>query len=180
MIEVIVVAAIIAILAGILVPMIFNQIDESKISRAKGDAKSIQTAFLSFRKDLGKWANNIDPTVTPPTKYTLLHGAGYTVGVHDTVLSVQGYTAAPAGTLDAQLVSNGIGYPTTGESKWRGPYMTDIQADPWGNPYVVDATGLDDPLNPAVWVLSAGPNGTFETARGATVLVEDDIGVRIK
>nr|MDA8412260.1 prepilin-type N-terminal cleavage/methylation domain-containing protein [Desulfobacteraceae bacterium] len=55
LIEVIVVAAIIAILAGILVPMIFRQIDEAKISRAEADCKSISTAVLLFRKDTGKW-----------------------------------------------------------------------------------------------------------------------------
>jgi prepilin-type N-terminal cleavage/methylation domain-containing protein len=55
LIEVIVVAAIIAILAGILVPMIFNQIDEAKLTRAEGDCKTISTAILMFRKETGKW-----------------------------------------------------------------------------------------------------------------------------
>ena len=56
LIEVIVVAAIIAILAGILVPMIFNQIDEAKKTRAQADCKTISTAILMFRKDTAKVA----------------------------------------------------------------------------------------------------------------------------
>jgi general secretion pathway protein G len=44
LIEVIVVAGIIAILAGILVPLIFKEIDEARITRALADTKSISTA----------------------------------------------------------------------------------------------------------------------------------------
>ncbi|MBL0226806.1 MAG: hypothetical protein IPQ16_14920 [Geobacteraceae bacterium] len=51
MIEVIVVAAIIAILAGILAPMIFNQIDEAKKTRALADCKTISNAVMLFRKE---------------------------------------------------------------------------------------------------------------------------------
>jgi type II secretion system protein G len=51
LIEVIVVAAIIAILAGVLVPMIMNQIDESKVQRANGDMKSIENAIITIKKD---------------------------------------------------------------------------------------------------------------------------------
>ena len=57
LIEVIVVAAIIAILAGILVPMIFNQIDESRIAAAKGETDSIAKAISVFRKDTASWPN---------------------------------------------------------------------------------------------------------------------------
>src|SRR5271169_4840041 len=66
LIEVIVVAAIIAILVGILVPMIFKEIDEARITRASADTKSISTALLVLRKDTGQWPVNANcsPTVT--------------------------------------------------------------------------------------------------------------------
>src|SRR3990172_5268701 len=55
LIEVIVVAGIIAILAGILVPLIFKEIDESRITRASADIRSISSAMIVFRKDIAAW-----------------------------------------------------------------------------------------------------------------------------
>lgn len=186
LIEVIVVAGIIAILAGILVPMIFNQIDESKKTRAAADCKSISTAILAFRKDVGRWPN----MKTATSNFTFLYGPGYVPATHDSQLTTgTGYDVAEASTLKDHLTANDPGYLAT---MWKGPYMSDIQADPWGNPYVVDASGffmidpvtsnpVDDPTTP-VWVLSAGPNGIFETNRGSNALdtTKDDIGIRIK
>ena len=55
LIEVIVVAGIIAILAGILVPLILKEIDESRITRATADTRSISTAMIVFKKDTAQW-----------------------------------------------------------------------------------------------------------------------------
>ena len=55
LIEVIVVAGIIAILAGILVPLILKEIDESRITRATADIKSISSAILILKKDTAQW-----------------------------------------------------------------------------------------------------------------------------
>lgn len=72
LIEVIVVAGIIAVLAGILVPLIFKEIDESKVSRAAADIRSISTALIVLKKDTGQWpvSSSCTPTVT------LISGAG--------------------------------------------------------------------------------------------------------
>ena len=95
LIEVIVVASIIAILAGILVPMIFNQIDEAKIARAQADCKSISTAILLFRKDLGKWPNAFPDDCSQ--SYLTLQGSGvapanptddWQIGLNDVDLSI--------------------------------------------------------------------------------------------
>ena len=59
LIEVIVVAAIIAILAGILVPMIFNQIDEAKKTKAVGEVKTLQQTVATIRTNTLRW-----PTVS--------------------------------------------------------------------------------------------------------------------
>lgn len=173
LIEVIVVAAIIAILAGVLVPMIFNQVEESRLSRAQGDCKSIQTAIMRFRNDVGRWPNLQSGT----TNFTFLYSNGYTAGgAADTQLGPLSYTLTPASGLMDHLTSNDPGYPA---AMWKGPYINDLTADPWGNPYIVDAAGLDTPSLP-VYVISAGPNGTFETSAGVTNLGGDDIGIRIK
>jgi general secretion pathway protein G len=174
LIEVIVVAGIIAILAGILVPMIFSQIDESKITRATGDCKSIQSGILSFRKDLGRWPHLVSGT----TNNAFLFSPGYreNQAAIDGMLGPLGYILTPTSKLEDHLSTNDPGYLA---NMWKGPYMSSIQADPWGNPYIIDATAFDDTTTPA-WILSAGPNGTYETARGANVLGNDDIGVRVK
>jgi len=186
LIEVIVVAGIIAILAGILVPMIFNQIDESKKTRALGDIKSLSTAILSFKKDVGKWpvvdlttgdqsanimvsAGNVPPL---PAKFTAV-GSGNE--------EFKSRLAADARN-EAVFAAGGI-YNAT----WKGPYMPEITADPWGNAYVMNSgylfyteADLVGATTAAVWLLSAGPNGTFETDTNSTALEGDDIGIRIR
>jgi general secretion pathway protein G len=184
LIEVIVVAAIIAILAGILVPMIFNQIDESKITKAKGDCKSIQSAIYSFRKDLGKWPTQ---KATPPNA-TFLYSDGYTTKTAAELATLNiTHDITIASSLADHLVKNDadVAYntdPTKGVV-WKGPYMSALPADPWGNPYIIDGNGLNDTTTvPAipVLVLSAGPDGIFQTGPGVKDPQGDDIGVLIK
>ncbi len=166
LIEVIVVAAIIAILAGILVPMIFSQIDESKKTRAQGDAKSIQTSVLTFRKDTGQWPNQ-------------QNGACATLS---SLLQTNGNipNALPAGWLVATQdnIFNYTGTANACYSNWKGPYMTSFDADPWGNAYMINSSDFGT-ANP-VWVISAGPNGLLETAATDIALGNDDIGMRIQ
>jgi hypothetical protein len=82
-------------------------------------------------------------------------------------------------------------YPTTGEFAWRGAYQQEFPADPWGNRYAVNIgntiNATNATLSYALWVLSAGPNGTLETEfnpntpPAGTVLTTggDDIAYRI-
>jgi len=42
------------------------------------------------------------------------------------------------------------------EDKWRGPYMQTIPLDPWGNPYVYQATAKG---SDAIQVVSLGADG---------------------
>lgn len=71
-------------------------------------------------------------------------------------------------------------YPTTGRA-WGGPYIARLGLDPWGNAYVIsvgamEADGTVIAANAKGWILSAGPNGTIETAPDDLVLGGDDIG----
>jgi len=63
-------------------------------------------------------------------------------------------------------------------SRWKGPYIARVAADPWGNKYVVNADAFST-TNP-VWILSAGPDGAMDTGVASTVVQNDDIGVRLK
>lgn len=179
LIEVIVVAAIIAILAGILVPMIFRQIDEAKISRAEADCKSISTAVLLFRKDTGKWPYYL------PGDCTL------------TYLAIQGSGTSPVNSAgDWQLGLNDIAMhlilnlpsinPPVAQTCYNDKaksYLPQDTPDPWGNAYVINAANFA--ANAPVWVISAGPNGVLDTSVNSETLNNaaangDDIGIRIQ
>jgi len=178
LIEVIVVAAIIAILAGILVPMIFSQIDESKITRAQGDVKTIATAISRYRMDTGYFpkinpAVAIDPAVGPVTAYETLFSLGVQLALPAGFLTTIGDLGD---NLSPGAAAKNV-YTTGGffEKKWKGPYLSTFTSDPWGNAYVVNV--VNDTAEKNVWVLSAGPNGVFDTDSTSSQLQKDDIGV---
>jgi general secretion pathway protein G len=169
LIEVIVVAGIIAILAGILVPMILKEIDESRITRASADVKSISTAMIVFRKDTAAWPTmdaDCDPNVT------FLSGAGNLPGN----LAESGFDTDVASSYDSHF---SIDVNECYSPNWKGPYMAMVTADPWGNTYITNANSFATAGQP-VWIISAGPNKMIETAANSTTLQGDDIGVRIK
>ncbi|MDP2156617.1 MAG: type II secretion system protein GspG [Nitrospirota bacterium] len=167
LIEVIVVAGIIAILAGILVPLIFKEIDESKISRASADVKSISTAMLVFKKDTGQWP--ITSTCAATT--TMLMGAGTLP-----TLTGAGWNSGVVDVFENYLSQDDNGcWPTT----WKGPYMAFVNADPWGRSYIINADSLLTATSP-IWLLSAGPDGIIDTATTNSTPVGDDIGTRLR
>ena len=171
LVEVIVVAAIIAILAGILVPMIFSQIDEAKISRAKADVNSISSAIYAFRKDVGAWPNNVSDAACTSTVLRA-DGADFSAAM-SAAMTALGYDMSNIKTFSSQLTEDPECY-----NNWNGPYMAFVEADPWGNPYFVYSNDFNnsDPVS----VISAGPDGTVNTNLGSPGISPADIGVRIK
>ncbi|TAN38686.1 MAG: prepilin-type N-terminal cleavage/methylation domain-containing protein [Nitrospirae bacterium] len=169
LIEVIVVAGIIAVLAGILVPIIFKEIDESKKTRATADVKSISSALMVLKKDTGQWpvSANCSPGVT--------------------MLVGNGAVPALAANWDNSSVNNFSNYLATDDNgcwpnTWKGPYMPTVTADPWGNAYMINAVDFLSVANPpaTVWLISAGPNGVLDTAATVSALNGDDIGIRLQ
>lgn len=184
LIEVIVVAAIIAILAGILVPMIFNQIDEAKVSKAQGDCRTISTAVLMFRKETGKWPYFLPGDCT--NTFTTIQGGGTTPPLDNTVGAWGvGLNDIPLGTI-LNLLSVKATVPQTCYNDKAGNYLPEVTADPWGNQFVINAANFAG-SNP-VWVISAGPNGCLDTSVNSQTVNDapnscgtaDDIGVRIQ
>lgn len=179
LIEVVVVAAIIAILAGILVPVIFNQIDEANKTRALAECKSLSTAVQLFHKDLGKWpyyhpddcTQHYDTLESNDGQYPVNISADWQIGVND-------------GSLLAML--NLPADQACYKNKTQLNYIAEVPPDPWGNSYVINSVNFvgDNP----VWAISAGPNGCYDTTVNSPTLnnapcttgVPDDIGVRIK
>lgn len=180
LIEVIVVSAIIAILAGILVPMIFNQIDEAKVTRAQADCRAISSAVLMFRKEMKKW-----PYMSPADcsqTYTTIQGAGTQApgdnpggpwSLGSSVAALSDILNLPVGQACYQNSTN-------------LSYLPSPSPDPWGYQYVINAANFATG-NP-VWVISAGPNGCLDTTVTSQILNDspctagpaDDVGIRIK
>jgi len=184
LIEVVVVAAIIAILAGILVPMIFNQIDEAKKARALSECRSISNAVLMFRKDTTRWPFFMPGDCTQT--YTTIQGGGTTAPLDNPT----GSWGISLNDIALGLILNLPGIqPPVAQSCYNGKaqtYLLQAEPDPWGNQYVINAANFagTDP----VWAITAGPSRCPDTSVSSPSLNDaqstcgpaDDIGIRIK
>ncbi|HUJ18869.1 MAG TPA: type II secretion system protein GspG [Nitrospirota bacterium] len=171
LIEVIVVAGIIAVLAGILVPLIFKEIDEAKITRASADIRSITSALIVMKKDTGMWPNLVNGGGACSAGVTLLYGGG----VLPAGLAAFGWDQSSLQPLENYLSSDAN---ACYGAQWKGPYLAQVTPDPWGNQYLINATNFS--ANGPVWIISAGPNGAIETDVTSAVPLGDDIGLRLK
>jgi len=187
LIELVVVFAVIAVLAAMLSPVVTKYIEEARITRASQDAQQIADAILNFNKNTGKWPI-YKSGVLLTTTFLTLQGPG-----SDPSCSSCGSTWLPSdsadrGDLGGILELNSLTYTTVGKFAWRGPYMTGVGSDPWGNRYIVNAQSLSPALSRAGFVLSAGPDGIIETTFSQTIATGgsgvtvsgDDIIARIR
>jgi general secretion pathway protein G len=199
LIEVVVVVAIIALLAGILTPLIFKYIDEANETRALGDCRNISTALLLFHKDTGTWPYCNE---TRRAYFDYIYGnMGDLPAFGSEASSCWG---SKASDMYFHLVTNGEdANPTyyrtprmragTGTDRvmmgilahgWKGPYLPYVTDDPWAYKYVVSVGCFDYGVNQGpnyhVWCLSAGPGFDLDTPVWATEPHFDDIGYRTK
>jgi len=180
LIEIIVILAVISILVAILTPTVLKYISEAQTDRALKDVTTINAMINDLIKDTGQYPGaKLDTT---PVANTFLCGPG-NVGLAGQTWG----TTANCETLANHLTVNTPGtaattddYPSTGKFKWEGPYLTNLSEDPWGNAYQINASVLVGGNTSVTWVISAGPDATFQTSVTSTTLSGDDIGVRIK
>ncbi len=171
LIEIVIVLAIIAVLAGILAPTLTRYVGDSRIRKAEVDVQHIGGAIALMYGDTGHWPIWVDGTETKSTSgdYNTLYSADGTMPDVGTT----GWTVATnADDFENQIVNNTPGdvaaaaYPTTGRRAWRGPYLEKVLGDPWGSKYLINVEFLQ-PANVGgvapVFVLSAGPNKLVET-----------------
>ena len=157
LLEMVIVVAIVALLAGILVPVAFNQVDDAEQARTMADIRQISSAMLLFRSDTGQW---------PSATVKMLYGDG-NAATDETKFD----------TATAEHLRNPLRDNSDSVNGWEGPYMTAFSQDPWGNRYIVEVDGFAAGGSPYAWVISAGPDGTFQTAKEDTGLQGDDIGL---
>lgn len=192
MMEVIVVLAVIGVMAAVLTPMVMNYVEDAKVSRAQSDVKTIAGVILNLTRDVAHFPLYKDGTKTTGTpEIELLRGPGNDPVDSDDANKKWLTTAADkTGELENHLIKNAPGgnkYPTTGRFSWKGPYVEKITEDAWGNRYLVNIKNANpaDGTPKVVWVISAGPNGKFETdpnsaADSGPNAGGDDIAIRIK
>ena len=157
LVELVVVVAIIALLAGILIPVVTSQIDDAKKSRAAGDMDVVAKAFSTFRTHTSMWP------------------------AFGNCVAVTAMTTASAELTDFKcLYAN-----SQNLNGWKGPYLnqgtmvanvmqvatapTNTAAgagllDPWGQPYRVYTFAPSGGNGGAIMVVCRGPDGTFNSA----------------
>lgn len=178
LVEVIVILSVISILVAIVTPTVLKYIAEAQQSRAEEDVRALSLVLNDLIKDTGQF-----PGTKLPTGKTFLCGPGTKVGG-------SWGDATKCGDLTLHLITNDPNedatpdstgdYRTTGRRKFKGPYVQNLNEDPWGNSYQINATTLISGNTSPTWVISAGPDGIIDTATTATSLGGDDLGVRLK
>jgi prepilin-type N-terminal cleavage/methylation domain-containing protein len=197
LIEIIFVLAIVAVLAGVLLPMAISSLADSEKAKVRSDQDSIAAALTAFRKDVGYWPDS----KTFNVEY-LLVGTNFSNALDSTIdrtlqcpteatSSFFATTACTASTGSHNAfnhlgLNNGDGDANEAEAsqdyhvnKWRGPYLTKFGPDPFGKAYVVYMKGIDKKQSPTTergWILSAGPDGVLQTTKNDSTVAGDDIG----
>ena len=201
LIEIVIAVAIVAIFAAAISPMVFRHLEDAKISKAQTESEIIATALLSYYKDVGAWTytntdgptgNAVDRVVSYSVSATGAGaGAGTGAASWGTEVPVKSlgdylyFNNADDDSTEANADEPGEDWPLTGNGAWKGPYLDTYDfPDPWGNAYVINATyfpggNYTGAVRHKVFVLSAGPNCTWETAWDDATTEEilgDDIG----
>ena len=181
--ELAVVLAVIAVLAAILTPLVTNYIDQAREARAMAETRVIADAVKLFQRDVGKY-----PIYTSMSATTTASGAGLLAGPGNSVTTFDGTGwITNSASLGHHLSTNAINAPTgakLGSVSYRGPYLSNLEADPWGNSYLVTAYNLDLGTRWA-FVISAGSDGVIDTnmdqlSTATFTVADDDIAAVIK
>ncbi|MGR3309288.1 MAG: type II secretion system protein [Candidatus Brocadiales bacterium] len=185
LIEIVIVLGVIAALAAILTPTLMNYIEDAKRARASKDVGTLAAAIAQLNKDTGSW-----PIYTDVSSKVGAIDCLYTGSEFSTIILESGDFVGtnPPQSFDeafGHLMRNNANYPFERQNMWRGPYVNKGGTDPWGTPYAILVRRLRetvDILNVHAWVLSAGPNGVFETDEISIEIPpnSDDIGILIQ
>jgi prepilin-type N-terminal cleavage/methylation domain-containing protein len=178
LIEAAVAIAVVAILSGIIVPLVVKNLRDSQIARAKNDVQVIAAAVASQIKDTGR-----RPTAAGgPGASDASGGSLWASGPASAVLYPTGTAAMVAANTFTNLFTNagtvattqtlffgaGSGITSANEFSYRGPYLANdvaLKTDPWGFRYLIlgyNNTGQTG--NTPIYIVAAGPDGTIAAA----------------
>jgi type II secretory pathway pseudopilin PulG len=181
LLEITLILAVIAILGLILAPSALNFMNQSRQARAQTDVEALAGAVEAFFHDNGFFPQFSDANRSGRIALLVSPGAA-----GNAAPGAEAWTRVDALAVDLisnQLINNrpsfgGAGYPLKTPASglgWNGPYLAGtIESDPWGTRYVINVEFLSVMPGPmeingaqekrAVWALSAGPDGRFDTA----------------
>jgi len=203
LIEIVIAVAIVAIFAAALSPMVFRHMEDAKVGKAQNETEVIANAVLSYYKDVGKWPITNANGPTGRAVVRVLSSTKVATGSSDDAQSGASnwgsygttkplgdylYYNNPDDDTGATLANQaGQDWPTTGKGAWKGPYVEGYEFDdPWGNAYVINSQYFQGcytgSVRHSVYVLSAGPNGVWETgfSDGSSEEISgDDVGTLI-
>ena len=194
LIEAAVAIAVVAILSGIIVPLVVKNLNDSQGARVKNDIQVIVSAIASQMKDTGGRPTALASAARGTGLGQVAWHSGTATGVilPDTFILTENNTFQNLFSLLPDATSNLLFGTTLGaEFSNKGPYLADevaLKTDPWGSSYVIFGYSKDnsDTKGP-IWVVSAGPNKvingstTVALAAGLTTWPTgtDDIAVRV-
>ena len=176
--EITIVAAVVAILAAILTPIAVNMMDKADITRAQADINAIITAIENFKADTKEYPTR-NSSGTSGWASVLYTGGSWPGGA--TFASGVNYGSNIDRFWNHFIINGSTRYPVWNNATligWHGPYLDSDRLDPWGHPYIICTSAFNSPgTTYYAWALSAGPNGQFQTDdQNTTVLNGDDIG----
>lgn len=146
---------------GLAVPAVNERIAAEARARALGDLRHIAADVLNYQRDTGLWPEG--------ARFAFTDG-----------LPAMGEDAAFGSELDGVHVAMFFSVNGRRARGWRGPYMGVSRPDPWGHRYVLLLEGLRGPLCPHGWLLSAGPDGIFQTGPSDRGVQGDDLGLLLR
>ncbi len=182
LIEIIVILAVISILVAILTPTVLKFIDDAQRSSAENSVQVLAASINDLIKDTGQFPGS-------KTSKAFLCSATGDFATDST--STWATSSAVCSNFFDHLIVNdpdGSGTPdesvsdyrSTGKRRHRGPYLSSTDEDPFGNVFQVNVSTLKGGDKNPTWVISAGPDGDFQTAATDKKLSGDDIGIRLK
>jgi len=142
LIEMIVAITIISLLMSVVAVSVWREKEKAKKARALADIDGIYQAILILGEDTGFWPGKKKPYKTEcGASGNEICGDGCSISLSD---------------CEAGLLCNPA--PPNDYPNWKGPYLSHLPKDPWGNEYFFDTDYYVDSRCVAV-VGSYGPNG---------------------
>jgi prepilin-type N-terminal cleavage/methylation domain-containing protein len=175
LVEAAVAIGIVAILSGIIIPLVMKNLNDAKFARALNDINVIVAAVVHQQTDIGHrpmaaaGPNGADGTgnniwASTPNIPGLGVPAVAPAAANNTFDNLFGQPA----TLNATNVLFSIPAGTPVEHRYRGPYLGSdmaIKSDPWGHAYVIFGyNAFGQASDGPIWVASAGPLNMFPAA----------------
>jgi type II secretory pathway pseudopilin PulG len=167
MIEAVVIVAVLAILAGIVTPLVVREVAKGKVSRVRNDMEAVATAFNQYYVDTSYWpeawtgaASSTVDLLTFPSLYA----------------NSQNLTGWDGPYMERGVMNGAVMQATIGAGNARTGLI-----DPWKTPFriVYGALGAAGAgAAGAISVVSAGPDRVFNTSTTSALAGEatgDDI-----